>query len=32
MKDEIIIRTYVVFLVFVLVGFLILGRVIQIRG
>ena len=30
MKDEIIIRTYVVFLVFVLVGFLILGRVIQI--
>ena len=30
MKDEIIIRTYVVFLIFVLVGFVILGRVVQI--
>ncbi|MGB4901883.1 MAG: penicillin-binding protein [Saprospiraceae bacterium] len=30
MKDEIIIRTYVVFLLFVLTGFLILGRVIQV--
>ncbi len=30
MKDEIIIRTYVIFLVFVLAGFVILGRVAQI--
>lgn len=30
MKDEIIIRTYVIFLLFVLSGFLILGRVVQI--
>ncbi|MEP7269534.1 MAG: penicillin-binding protein [Saprospiraceae bacterium] len=30
MKDEIIIRTYVIFLIFVLVGFVILGRVAQI--
>lgn len=30
MKDEIIIRTYIIFLLFVLAGFLILGRVVQI--
>ncbi len=30
MKDEIIIRTYIIFLAFVLVGFVILGRVVQI--
>lgn len=30
MKDEIIIRTYIIFLLFLLAGFLILGRVVQI--
>ena len=30
MKDEIIIRTYIVFIAFVLIGFVILGRVVQI--